>query len=145
MKKMSLLALAVMILSLNLSQAKKAEDFEIYNKSESTITFDVKYSPTSVHAGWTSGPMSVNSGKAQKVDIPSVSREETLWVDVTIPGGKQYKYVINPNRKTVYVTFDDKYTLRPESGPWRGFWKVTESNLSLKNNVEREDIGIRPS
>lgn len=48
-------------------------------------------------------------------------------------------YTFTPN-KTVYVTWDDKKVLRPETGPLKGWAGKTDSNLSLSKNVVQADI-----
>ncbi len=50
---------------------------------------------------------------------------------------KLYKFT---PKKTIYLTWDDKKEIRPETGPLKGLVGKTDTNLSLRNNVKREDI-----
>ncbi len=110
-----------------------------------------------------SRPLKVNAitpkyrqGIRLKLDI---SKPTQLAVWYSDPGTVEYKktkllglggkpsFVPAPNKlytftknKTLYLTWDEANYARPQSGPKIAFGKKTDSNLSLKRNVKKEDI-----
>ena len=135
MKKKILLALGALI-SLNL-QAN--DEFEIYNKSYGPIWFQVSMNP-----GSTGGISQVMPGKAERKNLDlTMPTGLEIWKSFPTPTDghrpKGDKFVF-PDKKTVYVTWDEKDVLRPQTGPLMGLLGKTKSGLSLKNNVEPRDI-----
>lgn len=48
-----------------------------------------------------------------------------------------------PQGKTMYLTWDEKKKLRPQTGPAGGKFNKTDSNLSLAKNVTADDIQVK--
>ncbi len=68
----------------------------------------------------------------------------------TVVGGKVFKP--KPNKvfsftkgKTLYLTWDKADYARPQTGPLGGTLQKTDSNLSLKDNVKKEDVSEQPA
>lgn len=158
MKKMSLLALGVSVLSMSLLQADN--EFEIYNKASNPIWY------TLTNAGKSESYKASPRG-TRKLPL-DISKQTTLEIWTTDPGaartaapstgvlgrlGRAVQGVVekaygpNPDQvytfsmgKTIYVTWDDKQILRPQTGPLMGLLGKTESGLRLSNNVKQADI-----
>jgi hypothetical protein len=81
---------------------------------------------------------------------PKFPTNVIIWY--TNPGlitGKVVPFTLSPrpdkvygftSDKTMYVTWDDKRNLRPQTGPLAGITGKTDSNLSLARNVKNENI-----
>ncbi len=144
MKKMVAVSAAFLALSLQADH-----EFEIYNKSSKPIWYVLKNgSKTVMYTVPTSDlPIQLHDVSAghksiQKLDL---TKETVLEIFTMHPnywneGDKRWDYTFTP-KKTIYVTWDDKEKLRPQTGPLKGLLgKTAITGFSLKNNVAQKDI-----
>ncbi|MBA3751207.1 hypothetical protein H0X06_00180 [Candidatus Dependentiae bacterium] len=134
----------------------KAGDFgiEIYNKSGKQIWYAIQNGNESSSL-FTSRPISGTS--VAKYYTADLGKDTILALWFTEPQdfkpkgflsfNKEWGFNPDPDKvfsftkgKTIYVTVDSSQNVRPETGPLMGLMKKTQSNFSLKNNVESEDI-----
>jgi len=149
-KKIMIIILAATYMTVSLSvieMTDKATDatpwnFEIYNKAGDAITVSVSYE----------GRMGQIFGKPERIK-PS-GKLRTVLTDMTTPlrvtmtrlrfASQQFWIVPCPQKdecgKTIFLTYDENNILRPQTGPWKGTLGMTESGLSLENNIETEYI-----
>ncbi len=120
--------------------------FELYNKSPKPIYFLVSADNEDLSAEG----KPVTEKESQFLEIGSmevgqipvdVSKQVSIMIANTVTG-KYEMYVIDPagRGKTLYLTYDGKKPLRPQTGPGLGFFKMTNSGFDMSNNVSAADI-----
>ncbi len=143
MKKMSLLALGITILSLSFIQAD--DEFEIFSKASKPIWYRLEN-------GGKSQWRKLESHDEQSIVGLPLELKTTLEIYTTDPGDRisakelrerrpDQVYTFTPKKK-IYVTWGDTGILRPQTGTQMGLSRTTRSGKSLKDNVTTNDIRL---
>lgn len=113
-------------------------NFEIYNKSGRGINVSANYEG---RMGQIFGaPMRIgSSGKLRTVLTDTTVRLIVNISDISRKFAHQQFWIVpcpakNVCAKTIFLTYDDN-GLRPQTGVWLGTLGVTDSGLSLENNI----------
>lgn len=135
MKSTKIMAIAIgVICSLTFSSTVHAAvaNFELYNKANKEITVTMKVGNTKkqvfrIPAGY-AGQRNITDNQPVYLLI-----QEEPGVSVNI-----YKKIL-PTDKTKYITFTPGKSpnVYPQTGPYMGLTKKTESGLSLTNNIDK--------
>ncbi len=97
--------------------------------------FNIDLSKPSQVDIWFHPPFSYKVWAFTSVFDPKMPLREPPDVEYKLPAGK-----------TLYLTLGpEKWTLRPQTGRWRGFRGETESHLPQKNNVSSKEIKLENS
>jgi|GEM_PF-2865736 len=117
-------------------------NFEIYNKSGSEISVSASYE------GIMGQIFSQPLGPSRKLRTVLTNTATPLIVKVSDPSRYQFpqqQFLIVPCPqknvcgKTIFLTYDVN-GLRPQTGVWEGTLGITDSGLSLKNNINQPHI-----
>ncbi len=135
MKHTKIMTLAIgMICSLMTfsSTVYAVANFELYNKANKEITVTIKIGNTKkqvfrIPAGY-AGQRTITDNQPVYLLI-----QEEPGISVNI-----YKKIL-PTDKTKYITFNPAKSpnVYPQTGPYMGLTKKTESGLSLSNNIDK--------
>jgi hypothetical protein len=122
-----------------------AFELEIMNKSPENIWVTIKDNRTTVVESY--GIRGMVGSKRGYLRMAGLDTSYPITIEIYNRSPDQryspepsYVYQIHAQGQTVYLTWDGKTDLRPQTGPLYGLTKKTESGLSLKNNVEASDI-----
>lgn len=89
---------------------------------------------------WTESDLPWEGGLKKALEVRKEEREEEeSQLIKNNPPTIKIK-IRNPERKTVFLTFDRDNKVRPQTGRLKGILGVTESGLSLKNNIKQTNI-----
>jgi len=129
-------------------------NFEFYNKSGNTIDVTIRNEQYSLIAQETVYPSSLGNTKFR---IKDLNTKNDFYIIMEIKNiYNNQKYTVNkhikPNsqREQIYLTFDDKDVLRPQTGAWKGFGSQvglgkTDSGLRLNKNKNVKAAEIEES
>lgn len=144
MKKIVALGAAFLSMSLH-----AGHEFEIYNKASKPLWYVLQNGSKTVMYTLPISDLSIqihNVPAGEKsIQALDLSKETVLEIFTVHPnywneGDKRWDYTFTP-KKTIYVTWDDKEKLRPQTGPLKGLLgKTAITGFSLKNNVAQKDI-----
>lgn len=115
-------------------------NFELYNKLEDGITISVWYEKNEIIIPTTYIPpfgMIRTVTEPKKLIVLSITNVNGLEKIFYLPGCP----VLGSCHATRFLTLNKKDGLKPQTGPWLGLLGVTESGLSLANNISPQSIG----
>ncbi len=117
--------------------------FEIRNKSKDELYFSVSSDSKAISKDGNvltdTTNMWLKVGSKKTAQIPVDISKKTL-VTIYNPATENNELYSLPQSKTLYLTWDGTKPLRPQTGPLRGRLGMTETGLSIKNNVSKKEV-----
>ena len=137
--------------ALNQQLSTKDPGFEILNKSTTSINYTVSLGDTA-QANTITKSGTVPAGSPDKSTPKSETVGKFLFAKLNIKtsDGKTYNFIIKPQRKTLYLTWNPAKTpsLYPQTGPLNGMTGSNESGYPIgfmgSTNVQKNEIAVTP-
>ncbi len=125
------------------TDTKNQPNFEFWNKSPQTVFVAVTGAPGSGTEVAVKGLTAVASNQLLRMTLKLDTPSGFLLSNVEKPTAP-IPYYIFPAGKTIYIRLgEDGKKFGPQTGPWGGLFRTTESGLPLANNVTDKDITKR--